>query len=304
MNGKAVKSFQKSPDRDGKGSSPGSTAGEKSADGGDAGSMNGNAAASVPPQDETMKQLLEEAHRMLKSMSVKEEEKTSGKGPDRVDVLQKQLDDLKRASLRVFRLTRMEKKSTGWSLLDSGATHPLRPPHKHEDPEKMVEVEVTLAGGQDVKMKLSMGGSIVGDVNSEVIVPLGLLTGMLQCGLSWTPGGVRLFHPAKGAIEVTIKEGCPMIATKKALELIEIEERTLGKAQIAKFQAQEMSWKKEWIHRIAEEHPAFQGLPQRIKDALKEDPSESLIPLANRRKRKFWRSNGVVIHAFAGEKDG
>ena len=102
MNGKAVKSFQKSPDRDGKGSSTGSTAGEKSADGGDAGSMNGNAAASVPPQDETMKQLLEEAHRMLKSMSVKEEEKTSGKGPDRVDVLQKQLDDLKRASLRVF----------------------------------------------------------------------------------------------------------------------------------------------------------------------------------------------------------
>ena len=95
-----------------------------------------------------------------------------------------------------------------------------------------------------------------------------------------------------------------MIATKKALELSEIEERTLGKAQIAKFQAQEMSWKKEWIHRIAEEHPAFQGLPQRIKDALKEDPSESLIPLANRRKRKFWRSNGVVIHAFAGEKDG
>ena len=71
----------------------------------------------------------------------------------------------------------------------------------------MVEVEVTLAGGQDVKMKLSMGGSIVGDVNSEVIVPLGLLTGMLQCRLSWTPGGVRLFHPAKGAIEVAIKEG-------------------------------------------------------------------------------------------------
>ena len=31
---------------------------------------------------------------MLKSMSVKEEEKPSGKGPDRVEVLQKQLDDL------------------------------------------------------------------------------------------------------------------------------------------------------------------------------------------------------------------
>ena len=93
-NGKAVKSLQKSPDRDGKGSSPGSTAGEKSVDGSEAGSMSGNAAASVPPQDETMKQLLEEAHRMLKSMSVKEEEKPSGKGPDRVEVLQKQLDDL------------------------------------------------------------------------------------------------------------------------------------------------------------------------------------------------------------------
>ena len=59
-----------------------------------------------------------------------------------------------------------------------------------------------------------------------------------------------------------------------------------------------------WAHRIAEEHPAFQWLPQRIKDALKEEPSQSIIPLANRRRRKFWKANGVVLHAFAGLKDG
>ena len=101
-----------------------------------------------------MKQLREEAHHMLKSMSIKEDDKPTGRGPDRVDVLQKQLDDLKMAGLRVFRLTRLQKKTTGCGLLDSGATHPLRPPRREEDVQRMMEVDVTLAGGQEVKMKL------------------------------------------------------------------------------------------------------------------------------------------------------
>ena len=50
-----------------------------------------------------------------------------------------------------------------------------------------------------------------------------------------------------GETEVTVKEGCPLIPTKQALELIEeIEERTLGQAHLAKSQAEEKSWKKAW----------------------------------------------------------
>ena len=83
-------------------------------------------------------------------------------------------------------------------------------------------------------MKLSHGGSIVDEVGTEVIVPLGLLTSRLQFRLTWTPGRVRLSHPVKGEIEVMVKEGCPLIPTKQALELIEeIEERTLEQAHLA-----------------------------------------------------------------------
>ena len=67
-------------------------------------------------------------------------------------------------------------------------------------------------------------------------------------------------------------------------------------------EVEEMAWKEAWIHRLVEEHPAFQGLPVRLKEALKGLPSPSLIPLANRRRRrKFWKKNGVVIHACSRE---
>eukprot|EP00435_Cladocopium_sp_Y103_P038530 s827_g10.t1 len=307
MQGKGIKAMQKTPEKDGKSnsSSSGTPGTDRSMEANDVGSTSGAAGGSTVSQDETMKQLLEEAHKMLKSMSVKSEESGATKGEHRVDILQRQLDDLKKFGLKVFRLTRMERKSSGWGLLDSGATHPLRPPTKYEDLQRMPEVDVTLAGGQEVKMRLSQGGSIVGEPGTEAIVPLGLLTSLLHCRLTWTPGGVRLVHPIKGDIEVSVKEGCPMIESKQALQLIEeIELKNMSKAHLAKLDAQEMGWKKAWVERLAEEHPAFQGLPQRLKEALKEEPSQSLVPLANRRRRKFWAKNGVVIHAFSGEKGG
>ena len=74
---------------------------------------------------------------MLKSISVSKGERAAEFGGDeKLSSLQRQLDmldELKKAGIRVFRLSRMRKDEGLWGLLDSGATHPLRPPMPKED---------------------------------------------------------------------------------------------------------------------------------------------------------------------------
>ena len=81
--------------------------------------------------EDTMKVLIDEANRMLKTLqhSDPKESKEKYVSPktteDKMTQLQKQLDELKKATMRPFRLSRLGcSKACG--LLDSGATHPLR----------------------------------------------------------------------------------------------------------------------------------------------------------------------------------
>ena len=285
---KAVKSGEW--DRDPKTSSPGKTAGSDK--GSECGDPQGGASSMTPPMpssgssDDGMKGLLEEAHRMLKSMSVGHSQTAESKEEGKLSALQKQLDELKNVRLRVFRLSRLQKQGGQWGLLDSGATHPLRPPIQGEDLRLLPEVTVVLAGGQEVGMKFGKGGSIVGEESTEPIVPMGLLTNVLKCKMVWSCDGVKLQHPIRGNIDVQVVDGCPMVPYNVALSLIkEIEEAQWGRINLAQLKARDLSWKKTWIRRIAEEHPAFQGIPEKIKEALIEDPCEYMKPFGNRRRR-------------------
>ena len=81
-----------------------------------------------PNGDDSMKILIEEANKMLQSLQQSEpKEKTISPKvhTEKMDQLQRQLDELKKASLRPFRISRIGcTKMNG--LIDSGATHPLR----------------------------------------------------------------------------------------------------------------------------------------------------------------------------------
>ena len=278
--GKGLKALQKSAEKEvrsgasNQGTSPEKGNVEKSDTASSAaGSTNGES-------EDGMKMLLEEAQRTLKSLHVKGEEKITE--ADRMSQLQRQLDEIKRAGLKTFRLSRIEKKQESMGLLDSGATHPLRPPKKEENLEQLQKVEVTLAGGQEVQMRISQGGCIVGEDVTEPIVPLGMLTENLKRKLTWSSSGVKLTHPRRGSMDVTIVDGCPMLPADKALELIEeIEEKNEGKVRIARMEVQPERWKKKWLEYIVNEHPAFKDLPPDIKHALVVEPSDSIVPLAN-----------------------
>ena len=255
--------------------------------------------------EDTMKVLLEEAQRMIKSLENPEvrENKASAtakKEPSLAD-LQKQLEALKKVSLRPFRISKIGTSTTR-GLLDSGATHALRARKKGEKIDHLPKVSVMLAGDKEARMSLTPSGTILGAPGTEPIVPMGKLTSVLDCSVSWSPEGMVVTHPRWGQLDIDLVDGCPMIAQDLALRLIEEMESQVT-ARIRSLCLEEHP-EITFLQKIVDQHPAFQHLPPEVKNALVERPSDDILLLGNRRMRKLWKRKGVVIHAFSGADDG
>ena len=251
-----------------------------------------------------MKSLLEEAGKMLKVIPGASQESSSVEetGDAKIRRLQRQLDELRASSVRVLRLARVQAAVEDLGLLDSGATHPLRPPKKDEDLSKCQKVRINLAGGKQTMMMLSEGGAIIGSEDVEPIVPLGALVENLGCSLQWTEGHMVLYHPFKGQISTQLKEGCPMINKSDALELIEELEKKAPELRSVEGSAAEAYM--HWMKRLVEEHPALQGVPKRITERLVISPKEGHIT-GNRSRRKLWKKEGgVTLYLYSGPNEG
>ena len=114
-----------------------------------------------------------------------------------VERLQQQLNALKQKTFKLSRLKKGERQG----LLDSGATHPLRPMRKGEDVEGYKRVQVALADGQVSSLPISPGGAMVSaDADIEPIIPMGLLTEKLGCSATWSRSQLRVVHPLRGEL--------------------------------------------------------------------------------------------------------
>ena len=263
-------------------------------------------AAVCPSED--MKGLLEEASRMLRSMNGQSSSEGSvssseESGDARIRSLQRQLNDLKGASFKVLRLARVKADEEARGLIDSGATHALRPQMPGEPIGHYSQVHVTLAGDKKMVMKLSPGGVIVGQPNVEPIVPMGALVTTLGCTLQWADTHLVINHPTMGQIPTVIQDGCPMVSKPVAMQLIcELEGKpAVERLKVQSFQSEEMM---EWFERLTKEHPAFQGIPERLRKELVVPPEVNAVA-GNRRFRKLWKKQkGVILHLYSGENDG
>ena len=169
---------------------------------------------------ETMKSLLEEANKMLKSMTQKSQEDEEKTKDVRLQAMQAQLDELKK--MKVLRLSRIAKAETKYGLLDSGATHPMRGKRKNEKTGAYEEVKVTLSDGHQVVMKMTQSGIMVMEEEwVEPIIPMSHLAGQLGYAIHWAQGKMKLPHPHKGDIKVTMCNGCPQVPRKVALKIIQ-----------------------------------------------------------------------------------
>lgn len=246
-------------------------------------------------ESETMKSLLEEANKMLRSISAKGEEE------DKIQRMQKQLEDLRR--MKVLRLTRMAS-GPAQGLLDSGATNPLRPMRSGEDLERLEEVTVTLATGEKVAMRMTSNGVMVSS-NQEVepILPLGMATSELGYEVTFKEGRCQLRHPERGEVKVNMVNGCPQISRKMALKLI--QEIESGGAGVKRMDVKGKFEEKDWIAGLIDSHPVLRKLPWNIRESLLEEPAVDLrgLPECNRRRRKVL-DRGFVVSVYAGKKEG
>eukprot|EP00435_Cladocopium_sp_Y103_P022929 s4253_g5.t1 len=261
-------------------------------------------AAVCPSED--MKTLLEEAGKMLKGMSSGGSPRgNEDPGEAKIRSLQRQLDELKgQGAVRVLRLSRIQATEGGLGLLDSGATHALRPQRPGEDLGRYLEVKITLAGGQETKMRMSPGGILVApDSKAEPILPLGALISELGCSIQWTGECLTIHHPQQGRIPARLQGGCPMVDKATALRLIAELEKVGEKRKMRSMQGDEEALM-SWMKRVVDDHPAFQGVPQHLKDKLIVSPQSSAIA-GNRKLRKLWRrEGGVILFLYSGKSEG
>ena len=209
---------------------------------------------------------------MLKAMKDKEASEA------KLSRLHQQLDEIKK-SIKTLKLTRVREAKMGslqeeeWGLLDSGATHPLRPLASTDSLEKFKKVSVSLADGRTTPLLMTESGVMVStNLQVEPIVPLGMLAGG-GCKISWKKHGMKVSHPTKGSLPISIQAGCPQIPKQLALELIqEYEDRAQEVKQARLVGETHPEREVEWMKSLVEGHPALAELPDHVKKALVQQP--------------------------------
>ncbi|CAE7226577.1 RE2, partial [Symbiodinium sp. CCMP2456] len=270
-----------------------------------------------------LKEVLADVGKMLKAMSA-----TSMKA---VRVHDNKVSDSEELLMkRVLEAEAKEAEETG--LLDSGASHPMRPAEEREY-EDGQPVRVTLAG-EDVRIlrQNSHGTILVQEETAPIqpIVPLGAVIEKLGYTLHWSPRALRLTHPSKKPIQVRIKNHCPEVASEDALNLIrelEMNQVTALNVQVENLRARlEVIQKEEsrdW-HELLREYtrtgarptllkailtsPFTKDLPSDVQSLLLEgfDPENGFqylktLHLTRRKRRALILSRNWVVHLFSGE---
>ena len=136
-------------------------------------------------------------------------------------------------------------------------------------------------------------------------LPLGMLAEG-GCQISWKKGGMKVMHPTKGTLPISIQAGCPQIPKKLALDLIkEFENKSLLVKQARMAVEVHPEKELEWLQSLVDGHPTLATLPEHLKKALVIAPGEWSDLPANRHQRKRMKKAGpVLLHFYAGEKEG
>ncbi|CAE7351139.1 unnamed protein product [Symbiodinium natans] len=274
----------------------------------------------IPGTPMDMQQMLENAQRMVKSLMEHS------------------------ATMKVMRITSAESEEvrraqalgtlpavSKMGLLDSGATHALRP-GTVEEKKKAAKVEVALAGDTKIELPQSDKGTILGDNQAQPIVPLGTLVRQLGYEFVWNARGCRLRHPSRPEVQVYTRSSCPEVRECDALRLIAELEGTKADEALRTMQELETSIKVARSHEgrnwadflkgyVVTGDPSdglravlsaefmsdvpfedkiriFEKIPQSNEEAWKLMKS---LPLNRARRRSLWASRRWIVHLFSGK---
>ena len=254
----------------------------------------------------SMKELLEQANRMLKSLTstpstTSSASSASQSGDSREDVVERLQQQINSLKLKTFKISRVAYGGHQ-GLVDSGATHPLRPRNPGEAESSFRQITVTLANGESSKMHMTPGGVMISQRQDvEPIIPMGQLVHQLGCSVDWTGDHLKIFHPRRGALPVQMQQGCPQLPRKLALDLI-------AELELLNFNGKmnEVNYKEEvtWMKQLVETHPVLRQLPERIRERLVVEVGDWKHIPVNRKQRKKFQRDGMILHMYSGENSG
>ena len=230
------------------------------------------------------------------------------------------LKSLRMPNLKVMRLSNLQPHAQ-MVLLDSGATHGLRPAVSEEEWQSGTRTQVMLADGVTESLRLKPGTKVLlsdpllRPENTSWIVPMGCLN-ELNYKLVWKDHMCHLYTKAGEKIDVELHNGCPYVAHEFGAKLLTV----LGQHQI------QQELKKMTLKSILTRGAAGLGNNMSIEMAmlvklkevmptLPEDLALKLVPDLsvltdpniglnlpwNRRKRKrLMMAKNVIIHMYSG----
>lgn len=226
------------------------------------------------------------------------------------------LKSLRMPSVNVMQLTRLQKNAD-WVLLDSGASHGLRPASSWTEWEAAMPTRVQLAEGETNRLRVKTGTRVLlsePGVATSWIVPLG---GIAELGykFEWHGNHCSLSHNKGDRVVVEVKDGCPMVPRDVGEKLLQqMEQRQLaflnklmmvkglqhGKCQVAG----KMTIDEAMLIKL---YYLFPDLPEdvlmRIIPEYDEEKMQwcgSHLPWNRRKRRRLAKAKSVVLHLFSG----
>ena len=139
------------------------------------------------------------------------------------------LKSLRMPNLKVMRLSKLESHAQ-MVLLDSGATHGLRPAASEEEWQSGTRTQVMLADGVTESLRLKPGTKVLlsdpllRPENTSWIVPMGCLN-ELNYKLVWKDHMCHLYTKAGDKIDVELHNGCPYVAHEFGAKLLTVLEQ-------------------------------------------------------------------------------
>ena len=310
-----------------------------------------------------MTEILAETNKMLKALTSKNEPSAPQTAADPLAVIQQQLDEVRR--LRVLRVhepapasysfesavawydARLHASSLssgatssldeeGEALLDSGASHPFRPPNSEEELARAKRVNVSLATGEGALLPQTMEGTLLSEGGDGApIIPMGQLVQLLGCQVRWTRSRLTVIHPVHGRLRVRLRGNCPVLPVSQALTLIgELEQarvrefqRTVDDLQ-TQVRALREQGKEGWkwqrhLRALCEEGgrtsmagflhgcPTFAGVPAEALLSIPEDvPCDAKdgwkllkgMPWSRAKRKAMFASSSWTVHLFSGDE--
>eukprot|EP00438_Fugacium_kawagutii_P028377 Skav221621 [mRNA] locus=scaffold2664:47322:51461:- [translate_table: standard] len=228
------------------------------------------------------------------------------------------LKSLRMPSMNVMKLTKIQADEE-WVLLDSGATHGLRPACSQEEWNRGIPTKVTLAEGETHSLKLKQGTRVLladPSTTTSWIVPLG---GVTELGYSfeWKGSSCTLSHrPRDVTIPVEVKDGCPMIPLREGQRILQqledaqqahLQRLQTIRALAANPQALDPTKMTMDMAMLVKLRALFPMLPEEVLErtvppfeaAMMTDLG-SKVPWNRRKRRRLQRADNVIVHLYAG----